>query len=191
MSDHVLMRSSRVQPNFQCGPLGAPAAVWSAAEARSADRSPPRSLHAQLLAADAGLRFGIIPESGMPDADVRLLGPATLPLRSSFPKPGPLLTMIQELRVQACQAALKVDAATLLAGEYAAQSVRGVGHGNGVHDPCGLLGGPDGLWAYVDANLRKLDRLIGRTDDGVQPFYALTALSAGRAAQSRIARRRS
>lgn len=56
-----------------------------------------KSLHTQLLAADAGLRSGIIPESGMPDADVRLLGPATLPLRSSFPKPGPLLTMMAGL----------------------------------------------------------------------------------------------
>lgn len=56
-----------------------------------------KSLHAQLLVADASLRFGIIPESGMPDADVRLLGPATLPLRSSFPKPGPLLAMMAGL----------------------------------------------------------------------------------------------
>lgn len=56
-----------------------------------------KSLHAQLLAADAGLRLGIVPESGMPDADVRLLGPATLPLRSAFPKPGPLLAMLAGL----------------------------------------------------------------------------------------------
>lgn len=55
------------------------------------------SLQAQLLAADAGLRLGIVPETGMPDADVRLLGPATLPLRSSFPKPGPLLAMMAGL----------------------------------------------------------------------------------------------
>ncbi|SFK33696.1 Chain length determinant protein [Methylorubrum salsuginis] len=55
------------------------------------------SLHTQLLAASAGLRLGSIPDGGMPDADVRLLGPAKLPLRSAFPKPAPLLAMLAGL----------------------------------------------------------------------------------------------
>lgn len=56
-----------------------------------------KSLSTQLLAADAGMRYGTIPESGMPDTDVRLLGTAALPLRSSYPKQGPLLAMMAGL----------------------------------------------------------------------------------------------
>jgi uncharacterized protein involved in exopolysaccharide biosynthesis len=56
-----------------------------------------RGLQAQIAAIDAGLPGGSIPEGGMPDADVRLLGPATLPLRSAFPKSGPLLAMMAGL----------------------------------------------------------------------------------------------
>lgn len=55
------------------------------------------SLNTQFMAADAALRHGIILEGGMPDADVRLLGPAALPLRSSFPKPMPLLAVLAGL----------------------------------------------------------------------------------------------
>lgn len=60
-------------------------------------QSRSKSLHTQIIAADAGIRFGIIPDGGLPDADMRLLGPATLPLRSAYPKPGPLLAMMAGL----------------------------------------------------------------------------------------------
>lgn len=48
-------------------------------------------LQAQLLAAEAGMRFGTIPDGNLADADVRLLGPAVLPLGSSYPRMTPIL----------------------------------------------------------------------------------------------------
>ncbi|GJE28444.1 hypothetical protein [Methylobacterium organophilum] len=56
-----------------------------------------KGLYSQILAADAGVRFGTIPDARMPDADVRLLGPANVPLRSSYPKSGPFLLMMAGL----------------------------------------------------------------------------------------------
>ena len=50
-------------------------------------------LQEQMLIADAGMRFGIIPDLNLPDAEVRLLGPASLPLRSIYPKMMPVLML--------------------------------------------------------------------------------------------------
>ncbi|MCJ2023083.1 Wzz/FepE/Etk N-terminal domain-containing protein [Methylobacterium sp. J-067] len=49
------------------------------------------TLQAQLLAAEAGMRFGTIPDGNLADADVRLLGPADLPLGSVYPRMGPIV----------------------------------------------------------------------------------------------------
>lgn len=49
------------------------------------------SLERQLAAAETAMRSGTIPSDPLADADVRLLGPATLPLGSVFPKITPIL----------------------------------------------------------------------------------------------------
>lgn len=48
-------------------------------------------LQQQMLIADAGMRFGTVPDASLPDAEVRLLGPADFPLRSIYPKMIPIL----------------------------------------------------------------------------------------------------
>lgn len=58
-----------------------------------------KSLQAQIIAADTGVRVGMIPDGSMPDADVRLLGPASLPLGASYPKPAPFLVLIAGIGV--------------------------------------------------------------------------------------------
>lgn len=52
------------------------------------------ALHSQMLAAEAGMRFGVIPEANMVDAEVRLLGGAALPLVSIYPKMLPILMLM-------------------------------------------------------------------------------------------------
>lgn len=55
------------------------------------------SLSNQITAAEAGSLAGIIPEDGMPDSDVRLLGPAIHPLGIAYPKTVPLMLMMSGL----------------------------------------------------------------------------------------------
>jgi len=50
-------------------------------------------LQEQMMIADAGMRFGTIPDVTLPDAEVRLLGPAGFPLRSIYPKMTPILML--------------------------------------------------------------------------------------------------
>lgn len=52
------------------------------------------SLLAQIMAAEAGARFGVIPENALSDADVRLLGPASRPLGTAYPNMKPLVMMM-------------------------------------------------------------------------------------------------
>ncbi|MCJ2012620.1 Wzz/FepE/Etk N-terminal domain-containing protein [Methylobacterium sp. J-076] len=54
-------------------------------------------LQTEIMAAEAGMRFGTIPDNALADADVRLLGPASLPLGSVFPKATPILFMMAGL----------------------------------------------------------------------------------------------
>jgi uncharacterized protein involved in exopolysaccharide biosynthesis len=49
------------------------------------------NLERQLAAAETAMRSGTIPDDALADTDVRLLGPATLPLGSVFPKITPIL----------------------------------------------------------------------------------------------------
>lgn len=48
-------------------------------------------LHTQLLAAEAGMQLGTIPDGNLADADIRLLGAADLPLGIIYPKMTPIL----------------------------------------------------------------------------------------------------
>lgn len=52
------------------------------------------SLLGQIMAAEAGARFGVIPEDSLSDADVRLLGPASRPLGTAYPNMKPLVMMM-------------------------------------------------------------------------------------------------
>lgn len=52
------------------------------------------SLLGQIMAAEAGTRFGVIPEDSLSDADVRLLGPASRPLGIAYPNMKPLVMMM-------------------------------------------------------------------------------------------------
>lgn len=51
------------------------------------------ALQKQMMAAEAGMRFGTVPENAMADSGVRLLGPAGLPLGSLYPKMLPILAL--------------------------------------------------------------------------------------------------
>lgn len=51
------------------------------------------ALQKQIMAAEAGMRFGTVPENPMADSGVRLLGPAGLPLGSLYPKLLPILAL--------------------------------------------------------------------------------------------------
>ncbi|MGC5778799.1 Wzz/FepE/Etk N-terminal domain-containing protein [Methylobacterium sp. NFXW15] len=51
-------------------------------------------LQGQMLAAEAGMRFGEIPEGNLADAEVRLLGPANKPLGTAYPKMVPIVAMM-------------------------------------------------------------------------------------------------
>lgn len=55
------------------------------------------SLLGQIMAAEAGSRFGVIPEDTLSDADVRLLGPANRALGVAYPKMVPLVMMMAGL----------------------------------------------------------------------------------------------
>ncbi|TXM99296.1 hypothetical protein FV242_26035 [Methylobacterium sp. WL64] len=52
------------------------------------------SLVGQILVAEAGARFGVIPEGALFDSDVRLLGPANRPLGVAYPRMSPLMMMM-------------------------------------------------------------------------------------------------
>ncbi len=52
------------------------------------------SLQQQIMTAEGGARFGVIPQDAMIDADVRLLGPAIRPLGIAYPKMSPLMVMM-------------------------------------------------------------------------------------------------
>ena len=50
-------------------------------------------LQEQMLTGEAGMRCGTVPDAPLPDAEVRLLGPAAVPLRSIYPKMTPILML--------------------------------------------------------------------------------------------------
>ncbi len=52
------------------------------------------SLLGQIMAAEGGSQFGVIPEDSLPDADVRLLGPASRPLGNAYPNMKPIVMMM-------------------------------------------------------------------------------------------------
>lgn len=52
------------------------------------------SLLGQIMAAEGGSKFGVIPEDSLPDADVRLLGPASRPLGNAYPNMKPIVMMM-------------------------------------------------------------------------------------------------
>lgn len=52
------------------------------------------SMLGQITAAEEAAQFGIIPEDSLPDADVRLLGPASRPLGNAYPNMKPIVMMM-------------------------------------------------------------------------------------------------